>query len=117
MRARWRARAADGLRFFAGEPAGAASPTSARPGSSIASANWLATASHAAQRIADGVLVDIGSTTTDLIALSRTAACCGSSRSDAQRLASGELVYHGVVRTPLCALGAAHRLGAARRST
>ena len=81
---------------------------------SVASANWLATARHAALNPAnatnaptsahgDGVLVDIGSTTTDLIAL-RRGAVVTSSRSDAERLATGELVYQGVVRTPLCAI-------------
>lgn len=69
----------------------------------VASANWLATAMHAAQAVGDGVLVDIGSTTTDLIAFSNGRVSTRS-LSDAHRLASGELVYHGVVRTPLCAL-------------
>ena len=78
----------------------------------IASANWLATARHAALRMQEtgqetgqsvGVLVDIGSTTTDLIAF-RAGRVLAGGRSDAQRLASDELVYHGVVRTPLCAL-------------
>ena len=69
----------------------------------IASANWLASASHAAQAVGDGVLVDIGSTTTDLIAF-KAGRVCTHSHSDAQRLASSELVYHGVVRTPLCAV-------------
>jgi (4-(4-[2-(gamma-L-glutamylamino)ethyl]phenoxymethyl)furan-2-yl)methanamine synthase len=71
----------------------------------IASANWLATASHCALAMPDGagVLVDIGSTTTDLIAFANGRVLTAQ-RSDVQRLASGELVYHGVVRTPLCAL-------------
>lgn len=51
-----------------------------------------------------GVLVDIGSTTTDLIALG-AGRPQARGRSDAERLATGELVYQGVVRTPLCALG------------
>jgi (4-(4-[2-(gamma-L-glutamylamino)ethyl]phenoxymethyl)furan-2-yl)methanamine synthase len=68
----------------------------------VASANWLATAGHAALRFGDGVLIDIGSTTTDLIAFGQGRVLT-TSRTDAQRLASGELVYHGVVRTPLCA--------------
>jgi probable H4MPT-linked C1 transfer pathway protein len=68
----------------------------------IASANWLATASYAAQHC-EGLLVDIGSTTTDLIVL-RGGAVQAQGRSDAERLVSGELVYHGVVRTPLCAV-------------
>lgn len=66
----------------------------------IASANWLATSQWAARRVADGVLVDVGSTTTDLIVL-RAGRPAPQGRSDADRLASGELVYHGVVRTPL----------------
>ena len=70
----------------------------------IASANWLATARHVALALprGDALLVDIGSTTTDLIAL-RDGRVLTAARTDAQRLASGELVYHGVVRTPLCA--------------
>jgi len=70
----------------------------------IASANWCATARVVAARVPDAILVDIGSTTTDLVPLrSGRIAACGA--SDAERLATGELVYHGVVRTPLCALG------------
>jgi probable H4MPT-linked C1 transfer pathway protein len=71
----------------------------------IASANWLATARHAALRVPDreGLLVDIGSTTTDLIAF-RRGRVLTASRSDVQRLERCELVYQGVVRTPLCAL-------------
>lgn len=71
----------------------------------IASANWLASASHCAQVLPGkpGVLVDIGSTTTDLVAFAHGRVLT-TQRSDAQRLASDELVYQGVVRTPLCAL-------------
>jgi probable H4MPT-linked C1 transfer pathway protein len=69
----------------------------------IASANWLATAQHAAAVVSDGVLIDIGSTTTDLIALQH-GRVHSNSHSDRDRLASGELVYQGAVRTPLCAL-------------
>lgn len=69
-----------------------------------AASNWHATASLVARRIATaGVLVDIGSTTTDLIPLvgGRAAA---SGRTDPERLATGELVYTGVVRSPICAV-------------
>lgn len=90
------------LHFFAGEagwPADAAAAWT-----QIASANWLATAQHAASELdGEGVLVDIGSTTTDLIAF-RDGRLLTAARSDVERLASGELVYQGVVRTPLCAL-------------
>jgi probable H4MPT-linked C1 transfer pathway protein len=69
----------------------------------IASANWLACAQHAATRLGRGLLIDIGSTTTDVIAFDH-GRVLGGSVSDRDRLASGELVYQGVVRTPLCAL-------------
>lgn len=93
-------------RFFAGGDGFVAAEGAAAAWPQIASANWRATARHAAQALAPaaGLLVDIGSTTTDLIAF-RDGRVLGASRSDADRLASGELVYHGVVRTPLCALG------------
>ena len=70
----------------------------------IASANWCATARVLAGRIGDAVLVDIGSTTTDVIPL-RAGRVIAQGTSDAQRLLTGELVYQRVVRTPLCALG------------
>jgi (4-(4-[2-(gamma-L-glutamylamino)ethyl]phenoxymethyl)furan-2-yl)methanamine synthase len=69
----------------------------------VASANWRATAEVVAARCPDAVLVDIGSTTTDLIVL-RGGRMATPGASDAERLATGALVYQGVVRTPLCAL-------------
>ena len=95
---------AGGLHFFGGEGLWCRAAEAGAHWERIASANWLATATHAAQCIAEGVPIDIGSTTTDLIAF-RAGAVLGTGRSDVQRLASGSLVYHGVVRTPLCALG------------
>jgi probable H4MPT-linked C1 transfer pathway protein len=100
-------------RYFGGEPpsdhaAGAAwfgAAEAATHWRAIASANWLATARHAALVCRDraGLLIDIGSTTTDLIAFGH-GRVRSVSRSDSARLQSGELVYQGVVRTPLCAL-------------
>jgi (4-(4-[2-(gamma-L-glutamylamino)ethyl]phenoxymethyl)furan-2-yl)methanamine synthase len=95
------------MKLFAGHEGWCHVGDAAQRWEHIASANWLATARHAAQRLGDGVLVDIGSTTTDFIAF-RHGRVLGNSLSDAQRLASGELVYHGVVRTPLC--GVARRI-------
>jgi len=93
------------LHFFAGDAGWCGAGQAAARWDSIASANWLATARHAALAgpAGGGVLIDIGSTTTDLIAF-RNGRVLTTSRSDAERLASGELVYQGVVRTPLCAL-------------
>lgn len=96
------------LRWYAGDAGFVAADAAAERWSQIASANWLATARHVAS-VCEGegeresVLVDIGSTTTDLTAI-RAGRVLSVARSDAARLASSELVYHGVVRTPLCAL-------------
>lgn len=76
----------------------------------IASANWCATARVLAPRLGDALLLDIGSTTTDLIPV-RAGRVAALGTNDAERLATGELVYQGVVRTPLCALGPRVRLG------
>ena len=87
-----------------GRPAGS-SRTRGAAVAAIASANWRASAELLAQRLPDAMLVDVGSTTTDLIAV-RGGAVAVQGDTDAARLATGELVYHGVVRTPLCALAA-----------
>jgi (4-(4-[2-(gamma-L-glutamylamino)ethyl]phenoxymethyl)furan-2-yl)methanamine synthase len=73
----------------------------------IAAANWLALAFLAARLIpeARGLLIDIGTTTTDLIPLDR-GKVAARGRSDTERLQTGELVYAGVRRTPVCALAA-----------
>ena len=73
----------------------------------VASANWHATAYFLAHNVADGALVDIGSTTTDIVPF-RDGNVVARGIDDATRLATGELVYTGVVRTPLCAV--AHRV-------
>ncbi len=70
-----------------------------------AAANWLAMAMVAA-RLAPrgpGLLIDIGTTTTDLIPL-RDGHVAARGRTDTERLRTGELVYAGVRRTPVFAL-------------
>ncbi len=99
--------AAAPVQFFAGDAGWCGLDGVASLWEQIASANWLATAQHAAREWGDGVLLDIGSTTTDVIAF-KHGRVATAARTDAQRLATGELVYQGVVRTPLCAL--AHRI-------
>jgi probable H4MPT-linked C1 transfer pathway protein len=70
-----------------------------------AAANWHALARLAARHAPAGaaLVIDIGSTTCDLIPLES-----GEPRprghTDTERLLSGELVYTGVERTPVCAL-------------
>jgi probable H4MPT-linked C1 transfer pathway protein len=69
----------------------------------VAAANWMATAAMVAMMHPDAVLVDIGTTTADIVPIvdGRVAAV---GRTDPERLASGELVYTGAVRTPLEAM-------------
>ena len=100
-------------RFYAGGAGWADARTAGAQWQHIASANWLASASLVGTQRADALLVDIGSTTTDLIP-TRDGRPMPEGRSDAARLASGELVYLGVVRTPLCALARRIRFGTGR---
>lgn len=69
----------------------------------VASANWRAPAAWAARRLGAALLVDVGSTTTDVVPIlgGRVVA---RGDGDAARLACGELIYQGVVRTPLAVL-------------
>jgi probable H4MPT-linked C1 transfer pathway protein len=71
--------------------------------SAIASANWLASAGYAAQKIGNGLFVDIGSTTTDILVL-KDEHVKAQGYSDYQRLISKELVYTGLVRTAVMAV-------------
>jgi len=64
----------------------------------VASANWHATATLAARLAGDGLLVDMGSTTTDIIPL-EAGSLANEGYSDAERLLTGELVYTGFTRT------------------
>jgi probable H4MPT-linked C1 transfer pathway protein len=93
--------------FYAGAAGWLARSACADGWRKVASANWLATAQWVATRKPECVLVDIGSTTTDIIPVVEGRVAARGS-NDAARLASGELVYQGVVRTPLC--GIAHRI-------
>ena len=71
----------------------------------VAASNWHVLASFAARYLtgANGLLVDIGSTTCDLIPLiDRRPAARGA--TDPERLACGELVYTGIERSPVCAV-------------
>ncbi len=77
----------------------------------VASANWVATAGFVARALPAALLVDIGSTTTDLIPVAGGRAQPAAT-GDYDRLVAGELVYTGVVRTALMALGPSVRFGA-----
>ncbi len=67
---------------------------------SIASANWLASASFAAKQFEDCLFVDIGSTTTDIL-WCENGDVIAQGFSDYERLISQELIYIGIVRTPV----------------
>jgi probable H4MPT-linked C1 transfer pathway protein len=71
----------------------------------IAAANWLALATFAGRFAPEGpaLLIDIGSTTTDIVPL-HNGIPIPSGRTDPERLRCGELVYTGVRRTPVCSL-------------
>src|SRR3954447_4530696 len=69
----------------------------------VAAANWVATALAVAGAHPDALLIDIGSTTTDIVPIAggRIAA---TGRNDLERLLADELVYTGVLRTNLAAI-------------
>lgn len=69
----------------------------------IASANWHASAALAGRFVGEGLFVDIGSTTADIVPV-RGGVVAARGYSDTERLACGELVYTGLVRTPVMAL-------------
>jgi (4-(4-[2-(gamma-L-glutamylamino)ethyl]phenoxymethyl)furan-2-yl)methanamine synthase len=76
----------------------------------VAAANWVAAAQIVASHVRDAILVDIGTTTTDIIPVAdgRVAA---TGRTDPTRLLSGELLYLGALRTPVEAIVHAVPLG------
>ncbi|HVX61542.1 MAG TPA: hydantoinase/oxoprolinase family protein [Pirellulales bacterium] len=73
-----------------------------------AASNWRALAQFAARYAPEGsgLLIDIGSTTCDLIPLV-DGRPCATGHTDPERLAAGELVYTGVTRSPVCAVASA----------
>ena len=78
----------------------------------VAAANWAATARVIAQHHPHALLVDIGTTTTDIIPIvDGVVAAIG--RTDPERLAFGELVYTGALRTPTEAITSAVPFGEA----
>ena len=65
---------------------------------SVASTNFLASAALVARALPDALLVDMGSTTTDIVSV-RGGAIAARGLTDGERLATGELVYSGMTRT------------------
>ena len=69
----------------------------------VAAANWVATSRLAGIISSDCIMIDTGSTTTDIIPV-KEGKECAKGRSDLERLATGELVYSGTLRTNVAAL-------------
>ncbi|MGR8920048.1 MAG: hydantoinase/oxoprolinase family protein [Gammaproteobacteria bacterium] len=88
------------LRVYAGYDGWLAPDEAAARATSVASANWLALAAFTAELVGDGLLIDVGSTTTDIVPIV-AGEVASRGRDDAARMGAGELVYTGVVRTPV----------------
>lgn len=69
----------------------------------IASANWLATTCYVASVISSGVMIDVGSTTSDLLPFDKHQ-LKNRGFTDRERLVRDEMIYAGIVRTPLMAI-------------
>jgi (4-(4-[2-(gamma-L-glutamylamino)ethyl]phenoxymethyl)furan-2-yl)methanamine synthase len=69
----------------------------------VAAANWVASATAVAGAHPDALMLDVGSTTADVVPIAggRVAA---AGRTDLDRLLAGELVYTGALRTPVAAI-------------
>lgn len=72
------------------------------PVPALAAANWLASADYLRSDYPDAVLLDIGSTTADIIPLNRFSSLLDL--TDLLRLQKGYLVYTGMLRTPVATL-------------
>lgn len=72
------------------------------PVPALAAANWLASADFLREKYPGAVLLDVGSTTADIIPLSRFSSLLGL--TDLVRLQKGYLVYTGMLRTPVATL-------------
>jgi len=81
----------------------------------VGAANWSATAHQVARHRPNAILVDIGTTTTDVIPIV-AGEVAARGWTDPERLASGELVYTGAVRTPADVMAASVPIGTATAS-
>ena len=69
----------------------------------VAAANWLASALAVAAVHPDALMIDVGSTTVDVIPIA-AGRVVAAGRTDLDRLLAGELVYTGALRTNLAAI-------------
>jgi (4-(4-[2-(gamma-L-glutamylamino)ethyl]phenoxymethyl)furan-2-yl)methanamine synthase len=71
--------------------------------SEVAAANWMASALAVAALYPDALMIDVGSTTADVVPIT-TGRVVAAGRTDLDRLLAGELVYTGALRTNLAAI-------------
>ncbi|MCP8309621.1 MAG: H4MPT-linked C1 transfer pathway protein [archaeon] len=64
----------------------------------VAGANWAGTAWMVSKWVKDCILLDVGSTTTDIIPIIK-GRMMARGKTDLERLANGELIYTGALRT------------------
>jgi probable H4MPT-linked C1 transfer pathway protein len=69
----------------------------------FAASNWMATACYLSRQFPHCLLVDVGSTTTDIIPI-RSGKVSSRGKTDLDRLIAGELVYTGLLRTQLASI-------------
>ncbi|WP_404309943.1 hydantoinase/oxoprolinase family protein [Neorhodopirellula lusitana] len=75
----------------------------------VAASNWHAlTSCFATRGFSDSLLIDVGSTTADVIAI-RNGTLATEAKTDFERLRDQSLVYVGCRRTPVCSLVSALR--------
>jgi len=66
----------------------------------VAASNWVATCHLVAKYVPNGIMIDIGSTTTDIIPI-LNGKIATDSKTDLDRLIKGELVYTGSLRATI----------------
>jgi (4-(4-[2-(gamma-L-glutamylamino)ethyl]phenoxymethyl)furan-2-yl)methanamine synthase len=69
----------------------------------VAAANWLSSALAVAAVYPDALMVDVGSTTADVVPIA-AGRVVAAGRTDLDRLLAGELVYTGALRTNIAAI-------------
>ena len=74
----------------------------------LAAANWLASVDYLRIRFPNGMMLDIGSTTADIVPFGRFDELTGM--TDTDRLQAGYLVYTGMLRTPVATLASSAKI-------
>lgn len=69
----------------------------------FAASNWVATALYLSRQFPHCIMVDVGSTTTDIIPI-LAGKVSSRGKTDLERLIAGELVYTGLLRTHLASI-------------